>query len=111
MTARSFGTKFVINLSWGGFYNYDSVFLQVITNDKFKAAEHRVLANCAGPRISLACFFTTHFEKSNKIFGPIKQLLSEDEPPLYRETSVKEYIDSYYSTGLLGDSSLARLRM
>lgn len=30
--------------------------LQLITNDKFKSVEHRVLANHDGPRISIACF-------------------------------------------------------
>ncbi|KAK8548618.1 hypothetical protein V6N12_061528 [Hibiscus sabdariffa] len=33
--------------------------LQLITNDKFKSVEHRVLANTEGPRVSVASFFTT----------------------------------------------------
>ncbi|KAJ0079730.1 hypothetical protein Patl1_23194 [Pistacia atlantica] len=85
--------------------------LQLISNDKFKAAEHRVLANCStSPRISVACFFTTHFDPSKTLFGPIKEL-SEDSLPLYRETSVMDYIDSFNTVGLGGVSSLARLRL
>lgn len=85
--------------------------LQVISNDKFKAAEHRVLANCAGPRLSVACFFTTHFEPSEKLFSPIEELLSDDSPPLYRGTTVKGYIDFFASAGLPAYSSLTRLRL
>ncbi|WJZ87275.1 hypothetical protein VitviT2T_006671 [Vitis vinifera] len=33
--------------------------LQLITNDRFKSVEHRVLANRRGPRVSVACFFST----------------------------------------------------
>uniref|UniRef100_A0A7N0VMA8 Fe2OG dioxygenase domain-containing protein n=1 Tax=Kalanchoe fedtschenkoi TaxID=63787 RepID=A0A7N0VMA8_KALFE len=30
--------------------------MQLITNDRFKSVEHRVVANAEGPRISVACF-------------------------------------------------------
>ncbi|KAJ9547368.1 hypothetical protein OSB04_019911 [Centaurea solstitialis] len=33
--------------------------LQIISNDKLKSVEHRVLANKKGPRVSVACFFST----------------------------------------------------
>ncbi|KAK1284258.1 hypothetical protein QJS10_CPB21g00373 [Acorus calamus] len=35
--------------------------LQMISNDRFKSSEHRVLANAIGPRVSVACFFRTHW--------------------------------------------------
>ncbi|KAL8162776.1 hypothetical protein V2J09_014265 [Rumex salicifolius] len=31
--------------------------LVIVSNDRFKSVEHRVVANKAGPRISVACFF------------------------------------------------------
>ncbi|WJX85958.1 hypothetical protein P8452_68332 [Trifolium repens] len=37
--------------------------LQLITNDKFKSVEHRVLANKVGPRISVASFFSTAYNE------------------------------------------------
>lgn len=86
-------------------------FLQLISNDKFKSVEHRVLAKSAGPRISAACFFTTNFQESDMLYGPIKELLTDESPPLYKETSVKNYIDSFHSAGLGGISALAQLRL
>ncbi|XP_050275357.1 1-aminocyclopropane-1-carboxylate oxidase homolog 1-like isoform X3 [Quercus robur] len=85
---------------------------QLISNDKFISATHRVLANQVGPRISVACFFSNHMQKQmqlNRLYGPIKELLSDDNPPLYRETSEKEYALCYVSKGL-GNSALDHFR-
>ena len=85
------------------------VLAQLISNDKFKSVTHRVLANREGPRISVACFFNTH-QQVNRLYGPIKELLSDDNPPLYREIQVREYIVHYASKGL-GNSALANFRL
>ncbi|WVZ01324.1 hypothetical protein V8G54_027393 [Vigna mungo] len=86
-------------------------FLQVITNDRFKSVEHRVLANLIGPRISVACFFSEGIKSSEKLYGPIKELLSEDNPPKYREFTVKEYAYYYLDKGLDGISALHHFRI
>lgn len=80
--------------------------LQLITNDRFKSVEHRVLANETGPRISIACFITTHLVPCSKLFGPIKELLSDDNPPLYRKTTVKDFTLYFNNKGLDGQSAL-----
>ncbi|XP_022719115.1 1-aminocyclopropane-1-carboxylate oxidase homolog 1-like isoform X1 [Durio zibethinus] len=85
--------------------------LQLISNKKFRSVEHRVLAKRAGPRISVACLFTTFYQPSNKLYGPIKELLSEESPPLYKETLIKNYLYSFRSLGRDNDSALAFLRL
>ncbi|KAM7462962.1 hypothetical protein LguiA_031083 [Lonicera macranthoides] len=87
--------------------------LQLITNDKFKSVNHRVLARNVGPRISIASFFRTHFQEgiASRVYGPIKELTTEENPPVYRETTIKEYVAHYYNKGLDGTSALSRFKI
>ncbi|TVU07391.1 hypothetical protein EJB05_47444, partial [Eragrostis curvula] len=87
---------------------------QFISNDKFSSVEHRVGVKNAGPRVSIACFFSTHFHPaSTRMYGPIKELLSEENPPLYRETLVRYYLVQCYNLGLDGreKTALSNLRL
>ncbi|KAK1395328.1 1-aminocyclopropane-1-carboxylate oxidase-like [Heracleum sosnowskyi] len=76
--------------------------LQIVSNDKFKSVEHRVLANHAGPRISVATFFTG-VVVPEKVYGPIKELIPEGNPAIFKEFIVRDYIKRFYSRS--GDMS------
>nr|XP_004236794.1 1-aminocyclopropane-1-carboxylate oxidase homolog 1 [Solanum lycopersicum] len=85
--------------------------MQLLSNDKFKSAEHRVLAQHIGPRISIACFFTTQLLPFDTLYGPIKELLSDENHALYKETTVKDYVLYYNSKGLGALPSLLHLKI
>ncbi|WMV34135.1 hypothetical protein MTR67_027520, partial [Solanum verrucosum] len=84
--------------------------LQLISNDKLKSIAHIVLASRVGPIVSVASFFTMGQSLSSRVYGPIRELLSEDNPVRYRETSVKDYADHYNATGIGGKSALSDFR-
>ncbi|KAL3507674.1 hypothetical protein ACH5RR_033056 [Cinchona calisaya] len=86
---------------------------ELITNDKFKSVHHRVLARNVGPRISVACLLRTHLQEgvAPGLYGPLKELLSEENPPIYREMTVKEYVMHRYKTGLDGTFPLLPFKL
>ena len=91
--------------------DFSFIFFQLISNDRFKSVEHRVLASRKGPRISVASFFSTHMLPTSKIFGPIKELLSETNPPKYRETTLRDYNIYFYEKGLDGTKALDHFKL
>jgi len=71
---------------------------QLISNDKFNSSEHIVLVISA--RVLVACFCSTGYFSTSRIDGPIKKLVSESNPPKYRETTVAEYVPYFANKGL-----------
>ncbi|KAF8086715.1 hypothetical protein N665_0615s0061 [Sinapis alba] len=86
-------------------------FLQLITNDKFISAEHRVLSNRDETRISVASFFSTSMLPNSTVYGPIKELTSEENPPKYRDFTLEEYTKGYFKKGLDGTSHLSSFKI
>lgn len=74
--------------------------LQLVSNGRFKSIEHRAIVSEIGPRISVACFFSGQIGNVNKVYGPIPELISEDDPILYKEVTLGEYVKKFLTTGL-----------
>ncbi|XP_015887932.2 1-aminocyclopropane-1-carboxylate oxidase homolog 1-like [Ziziphus jujuba] len=88
--------------------------IQLITNNKFKSVYHKVVAKNKGPRISCASFFRPNFQNENnllKVFGPIKELITEENPPVYKETTLKDYLSYVLSKGFFGNSGLDHFKL
>ncbi|KAH1054599.1 hypothetical protein AAZX31_08G341700 [Glycine max] len=88
--------------------------LQLITNDNFVSVYHRVLSNHGGPRVSVASFFSNSHDPAkgaSMVYSPIKELLSEENPAIYRDTTIGEIMAHHFAKGLDGNSALQPFRL
>ncbi|CAL5037028.1 unnamed protein product [Urochloa decumbens] len=76
--------------------------LQLVSNGRFRSVEHRVLANKSSTgeaRVSVAAFVDVGRDRSVRRYGPIEELLTPGNPPLYRSVTVEEFISHFYRKG------------
>ncbi|CAA2987353.1 1-aminocyclopropane-1-carboxylate oxidase homolog 1-like [Olea europaea subsp. europaea] len=74
--------------------------LQLVSNGKFRSNKHRVVANHLGPRISIACFFSGPINMDKVFYSPIKELITEENPPVYKEVLLSDYMTKFFTVGL-----------
>lgn len=76
---------------------------QIISNEEYKSADHRVLANCSNePRVSVAVFLNPG--EREKLFGPLPELTSAEKPALYRNFTLNEFLTRFFTKELDGKS-------
>ncbi|KAL3506077.1 hypothetical protein ACH5RR_031459 [Cinchona calisaya] len=85
----------------------------LVTNDKFRSVRHRVLANKIGPRISVASFVRPQYGEGylSRLYGPIEELLSEENPPVYRETTIEDYTKCFLMKAMDGNAALSHFKL
>jgi isopenicillin N synthase-like dioxygenase len=81
--------------------------IQIMTNEKYKSVHHRAVVKNVGPRLNLSGFLRPNQGPAylERKYGPIKELLSNDNPPKYRSVTLEEYI-SYYTNKGFGNNAL-----
>ncbi|KAM7253747.1 hypothetical protein ACFE04_031429 [Oxalis oulophora] len=85
--------------------------MQVVTNNKFKSVVHRVLVGKVKSRVSTACFFFPSSRKFDSLYGPVKELLSENNQPIYQEVCASEYLTYYQAKGFGTTSTLLHFKL
>ena len=86
--------------------------MQLVSNDRFRSVEHRVLANRSRDtaRVSVACFCNADIARSTRLYGPIAELTAGARA-LYRSVTVPEFLAHYNKKGLDGRPALDHFRL
>ncbi|XP_074364492.1 1-aminocyclopropane-1-carboxylate oxidase homolog 1-like [Apium graveolens] len=85
--------------------------MQIISNDKFKSADHRVLAHSDQIRVSAACFLYPSAKNLLKPYGPIMELMSDSNQPMYKEIVPLEYALYHQSRAMDGTPTLSHYKL
>eukprot|EP00253_Pinus_taeda_P013894 PITA_13894 len=80
--------------------------LQIVSNGKYKSAEHRVMANTNWSRMSIVMFF---MPQSDVLIGAAPELIDEAHPSLYKAIKAGEYVTGYTSQDFQGKGPLDAL--
>ncbi|KAK6235454.1 hypothetical protein SCA6_010791 [Theobroma cacao] len=68
--------------------------LQIMSNDRYKSIEHRVVANGSKNRVSVPIFVNPG---PDAVFGPLPEVLESGERPLYKEVLFSDYFKYFFS--------------
>ncbi|WOG93854.1 hypothetical protein DCAR_0313142 [Daucus carota subsp. sativus] len=92
--------------------------LQIVSNGEYKSVEHRVLANSnRESRISIVMFMNLsnsawkESAEGGKYYGPLPELLTPENPPVYRDFTLQEHLDSFYTKGLESKSLIDKITL
>ncbi|KDP20669.1 hypothetical protein JCGZ_21140 [Jatropha curcas] len=79
---------------------------EIITNGKYKSAQHRAITNASRARLSVATF---HDPAKTVKISPISELISKSCPPRYHEVNYADYVSSWYRKGPQGKRNIDAL--
>ncbi|KAK9688652.1 hypothetical protein RND81_09G001100 [Saponaria officinalis] len=83
-------------------------YIEVMTNGKFKSVMHRVVTNSTQDRTSVGAFCGP---EANCEIEPLSELVSAEEPALYKKFKASEYLNIFYETFPLGLNALDALKL
>ncbi|MBA0763960.1 hypothetical protein Gotri_013350 [Gossypium trilobum] len=82
--------------------------LEVVSNNRLKGAEHRVVTNSTVARTTAAIFLNP---SEDCIVEPAKSLIRADESPAYRAFKFKEFLYNYVTMGGNSEKSLEPFKL
>ncbi|XP_057836586.2 protein DMR6-LIKE OXYGENASE 1 [Cryptomeria japonica] len=82
--------------------------IQVVSNGRFKSAEHRAVTNKTAARISIPTFYSPSLET---FIGPAPSMVDDEHPALYRRYKYEEYMTAFWNQSLKGKSILDRFKI
>lgn len=75
--------------------------LQIMSNDKYKSVEHRVVMNShEEARVSVGIFFNPGKRGDSIFYGPLPELVSSESPPTYRNFTMSEFLGTFFKRDL-----------
>ncbi|KAG8076250.1 hypothetical protein GUJ93_ZPchr0006g41458 [Zizania palustris] len=75
--------------------------LQIMSNDKYKSVEHRVVMNShEEARVSTAIFFNPGKRGDSVFYGPLPELVSSENPPKFRNFTMSEFLGAFFKRDL-----------
>ncbi|MCD7455706.1 hypothetical protein HAX54_029224 [Datura stramonium] len=77
--------------------------LQIMSNDRYKSVEHRVIVNGSRNRVSVPIFVNP---APDAVFGPLTQVLENGEKPLYKQVVYSDYFNYFFSKGHEGKQAI-----
>lgn len=77
--------------------------MQVISNDRYKSILHRAVVNSNKERISVPTFYCP---SPDAVIGPAKELISDEQPAVYRDFTYAEYYEKFWNRGLATECCL-----
>ncbi|XP_045825560.1 protein SRG1-like [Trifolium pratense] len=81
--------------------------MEIISNGVYNSILHRVTVNKEKERVSIGMFFNPKFEAE---IGPVKSLITSENPALFKTLSMEDYNKSFFSRNLDGKTNLERMR-
>lgn len=78
-------------------------FVKILSNGRYKSAEHRVIANSTKAQVSVPLFVSP---RSRTMIGPLPGLPEKDGERVYRKVMFGEYTAYYFGASHQGKKTL-----
>lgn len=87
-------------------------FYQIMSNDKYKSVEHRVVMNShEEARVSSAIFYNPGKRGDSVFYGPLPELVSSENPPKYRNFTMPEFLGTFFKRELASNALIEHFKI